>query len=117
MKRVHIYSLVLVVAVSLLPALARADQDDTNRLTLSARFGFNIRARFKSVSAPSPAATPRTAPDGQPYNYDDGYVHTDVSDNFGGQTWNWGYDNSSRQVVGNTIEMSRNLAGGTVPSS
>jgi len=116
MKKMHNPGIALLIAVSLLPVLSRAD-DATNRLTFSARFGFNISARFKSISAPAPIAAPRLAPDGQPYNYDNGYVHSDVSDNFGGQTWNWGYDNSSRQVVGNTIEMSRALSGGNVPSS
>src|SRR6266436_27881 len=116
MRKMHINRLVLVFAISLLPILGKAD-DDTNRLTFSARFGFNISARFKPIPAPIQPSVPRIAPDGQPFNYDDGYVHTDVSGNFGGQTWNWGYDNSSRQVVGNTVEMSRTTSGGNVPTS
>ncbi|PYJ08400.1 MAG: hypothetical protein DME25_01640 [Verrucomicrobia bacterium] len=66
---------------------------------------------------PALPTSPRTAPDGLPYDYDDGYVHTDISGNFGGQTWNWGYDDSSRQVVGNTIEMSRSVPVGNIPAS
>jgi hypothetical protein len=116
MRKMHINSLVLVFTISLLPLLGKAE-DDTNRLTFSARFGFNISARFKPITAPIQPSVPRIAPDGQPFNYDDGYVHTDVSGNFGGQTWNWGYDNSSRQVVGNTVEMSRITSGGNVPTS
>src|SRR6266436_3350227 len=116
MRKMHIGSLVLVINISLLPLVAKAD-DDTNRLTFSARLGFNISARFKPIPAPIQPSVPRIAPDGQPFNYDDGYVHTDVSGNFGGQTWNWGYDNSSRQVVGNTVEMSRTTSGGNVPTS
>jgi len=118
MKRIHFDTLFLVIAVALVPAASRADDDaSTNRLTFSARFGFNISAKFKPVGAPLAPVVSRNAPDGQPYNYDDGYVHTDVSENFGGQTWNWGYDNSSRQVVGNTIEMTRTTAAGNVPAS
>jgi hypothetical protein len=122
MKKLHFDTLALVIAIALLPLASRADESRsedvaTNRFTLSARFGFNISAKFKSISAPTPPTVARTAPDGQPYNYDDGYVHTDVSENFGGQTWNWGYDNNSRQVVGNTIEMSRTISGGNIPSS
>src|SRR6266567_1374477 len=116
MRKLHIDSLVLVIAILCLPVLGKAE-DDTNRLTFSARFGFNISAKFKPTSAPFQFPVGRTAPDGQPFNYEDGYVHSDVSGNFGGQTWNWGYDNSSRQVVGNTIEMSRTTSGGNVPTS
>ena len=106
----------LFAAALLAPVAATAENTDTNaiatdRLTLSARLGFNISAKFKcGLRTPSGLPTsPRLAPDGQPYNYDDGYVHTDVSDNFGGQTWNWGYDAGS-QISGNTILMSRSTA-------
>src|SRR4029079_19742490 len=46
---------------------------------------------------------------GDRYNYDDGYIHTDVSGDFGGQTWYWGYDNSASQVDtdNNNILLSR----------
>jgi hypothetical protein len=74
----------------------------TNRLTLSARFGFNISGRFKGFGS-----SPRVAPDGLGYNYDDGYVHPDVSGDAGGQTWNWGYDDSASQIAGNTILLNR----------
>jgi len=105
--------------VLLLPAAARAQASytnviATNRLSFSARMGFNISATFKGV-----APAPRVAPDGSPYNYDDGYVHTDVSGNFGGQTWNWGYDNSASQIsVNNTILLSRTTPdGGGAPQA
>jgi len=81
----------------------------TNRLTFSSRFGFNISARFKGVNnLPAPASTARKTPQGDPYNYDDGYVLIDNSGNFGGQTWYWGYDDSSRQIAGNNILMGHN---------
>lgn len=85
-----------------LPAFA-AEEDalDLNqckdRLSLSARFGFNIDAKFG----------PRTTPDGLAYSHLDGYVLMDSTGNFdptstfpGGITQNWGYDNSSRQRDG-----------------
>ena len=72
----------------------------TNRITLSLRFGLNISGKFKGVGSSftsgAPLAAGRHTPDGSAYNYDDGYVLTDVSGNFGGQTWNWGYDNVSQ---------------------
>ncbi|MBN2508559.1 MAG: hypothetical protein JXQ71_17915 [Verrucomicrobia bacterium] len=79
-----------------------------NRLTLSARLGFNVSARFKGTTAGLTAlANSRTTPLGHAYTYDDGYVLTDSSGNAGGQTWYWGYDDSASQISGNTILMSR----------
>ena len=37
---------------------------------------------------------------------------TDTSGNAGGQTWYWGYDDSSKQISGNTILMSKTAGGG-----
>src|SRR5437773_6059751 len=86
-----------------------------NRLTLSARFGFNIHAKFG----------PRLTPDGLAYNYLDGYVRRDSTGDFDptgtfpGITQNWGYDHSTRQnnpaaVPYPTISMTR-LASGADP--
>jgi len=71
-----------------------------------------MSARFKSFKTPL-LQSQRTTPDGAPYNYNDGYVLTDVSKNAGGKTWNWGYDNSSAQVSGNNVVLSRDTA--TIP--
>jgi hypothetical protein len=105
----------VVLTVALFTVAAGADEIATNRLSFSGRLGFNISARFKNIAvAPigAPASPRRTPsqpgqPDGDPYNYDDGYVLTDVSENYGGQTWYWGYDNSGSQISGNTILLSR----------
>lgn len=106
----------LVATFVLSSAAARAEQDVTNRFSLSARFGFNISATFKGVtSLPAPSSS-RTTPDGMTYNYDDGYILTDVSGNFGGQTWNWGYDDSARQVVGNSIQLNRTTGAASLSS-
>ena len=96
------------IAACLCAAAAHAQQDETNRITMSARFGFNISARFKGFSTlPSPPSSNRKTPSGDSYNYDNGYVLTDQSGNFGGQTWYWGYDNSAQQISGNNIVLSR----------
>lgn len=101
----------VVLTVALLAADAGAEEIATNRLSFSARLGFNISARFKNVETvpagipTSPRSTPSQAgrPDGDPYNYDDGYVLTDVSDNYGGQTWYWGYDNRAGQLNSSSL--------------
>ena len=96
------------------------DEGNTNRLTFSARFGFGIKANFKSIKPTSTPNNLRNTPDGDPYNYDDGYVggvgglRPDISGNAGGQTWYWGYDGAS-QVSGDTILLSRSGAVGNYP--
>jgi len=84
---------------------AGAEEIVTNRLSFSARLGFNISARFKAVNG-TPVGPPasRPTPDGIGYDrYDNGYVHTDISGNYGGQTWNWGYDDSASQINSTTL--------------
>jgi hypothetical protein len=114
------FNLVVLTVVPLcgLSLAVGAEEIATNRLSFSARLGFNFSARFKDVAAASfgnpviPRRTPSQPgrPDGDAYNYDDGYVLTDVSDNYGGKTWYWGYDNSGSQISGNTILLSRTAA-------
>jgi formylglycine-generating enzyme required for sulfatase activity len=60
-----------------------------------------------SISAPAQGAT-RYTPDGDAYNYDDGYVLVDSSGNAGGYTRYWGYDNSS-QIVNGLLVLHRQL--------
>ena len=69
-------------------AFLRWDTNRLNRFSVNARFGLNISAKFKRASSLSLTAPSRSTPDGNRYNYDDGYVLTDVSGNAGGQTWN-----------------------------
>ncbi len=102
--------------ILLAPAALLADDPVTNRFTFSARFSLNIKAKFQDVGTVLPAA-PRLTPDGLNYNYDDGYVLTDGSGNFGGQTWNWGYDDNVAQVSGNTVLLSRTAAIGKAPTA
>ena len=105
----------VAVSAALFATAAQAEEVVTNRLTLSARLGFNLSARFRG-SATSLTPPARTTPHGDSYNYDDGYVLTDISGNAGGQTWYVGYDNSASQVSGNNILMSRSTPGGSFSS-
>lgn len=107
---------VLLAAAVLAPAAIRAEEFVTNRFTLSPRFGLNISARFTGPTSLPLSANPRTTPRGDLYNYDDGYVLTDISGNLGGQTWYWGYDDSAGQISGNTILLSRSTASGNFSS-
>jgi hypothetical protein len=72
--------------------------DSTNRVTLSLQFGLNINASFHGFGGNfnSLTGSGRTTPNGDAYNYNNGYVLTDISGNAGGQGWYWGYDNSSQ---------------------
>ena len=109
MKNQHLISLALVIGALPVGMARGAEQSDTNRLNrfaFSARLGFNVTAKFKNLGKLSLAPLPRTTPNGDAYNYDDGYVLTDVSGNYGNQTWYWGYD-SQGQISGNTILMNR----------
>jgi hypothetical protein len=109
MSRPQSVSLLLALSVSFCcwqTAAGEADTNNLNRLTLSGRAAFGLSARFGTAPASSFSSTARLTPNGDPYNYDNGYVLTDSSGNFGGQTTYWGYDNSS-QISDNTILMSR----------
>jgi len=91
-----------------------------NRFLLSARIGFNISGKFSGLgnglfSGGTP--TPRFTPDGDPYNYDDGYLLTDSSGNAGGQTWYVGYDDSAAQISGNQLLLSRSTASANTPGA
>ncbi|MBX3748363.1 MAG: hypothetical protein KF833_23910 [Verrucomicrobiae bacterium] len=62
-----------------------------NRVSLSARFLFNVSAEFAhraSPADPGPAIDVR----GIDRLYDNGHVRVDDSGNAGGRTWNWAYD-------------------------
>src|SRR5690348_12485896 len=113
MRTKQMNSKVLAFAILSIATLSAGAQEFvTNRISFSGRFGLGISARFKSVKVPL-LQSQRTTPDGSSYNYNDGYVLADVSQNAGGKTWNWGYDNSSSQVSGNNVLLSRDTA--TVP--
>ncbi|HEX7654591.1 MAG TPA: hypothetical protein VF607_13870, partial [Verrucomicrobiae bacterium] len=63
-----------------------------------------------STFAPNaPLGQNRRTPDGDRYNYDDGYVLADVSGSRDGYTWYWGYDNANQVGASgaNSIDMHR----------
>ena len=108
------YSILLLLG--LVHSVAFAGAHSTNRLSVAARVGFNIKANF-DYAAGSAGAPPQFTPDGDAYNYDDGYVLTDVSGNAGGVTTYWGYDGAA-QDTGTEILMSRtSTVAGSGPSS
>lgn len=113
MKRSVVAALILAAGLAPLVLVAEEESGFTSRLSLSPRIGFNISARFEGVGA---GGGSRVTPDGDGYNYDDGYVLTDISGNAGGQTWYWGYDDSTAQISGNTILLSRSTTSGDIPS-
>ncbi len=125
MKMTNTIGTVLFAAALLVTAAVRAEDPVTistngpsivaNRLSLSARFGFNISGKFKGIGNglfTVPAPNPRRTLDGDAYNYDDGYVLTDSSGNFGGETRYWGYDDSASQILGNTVQPRRDAGAG-----
>jgi hypothetical protein len=79
-----------------------AEQRSPNRFGLSYRLGLNTPVSFKNLGgyAALPAgATSRLTPDGDPYNYNDGYVYNDVNNGAFGSTWYWGYDAAPGQYT------------------
>lgn len=110
----------VLTAVLCVAASSRAEEINPNHISLSGRFGFNVSGKFKGIGGgllgPGGGST-RQTPDGDTYNYDDGYLLTDVSGNYGGQTWYVGYDDSSSQISGNTLLLSRSTASGSLNGS
>jgi len=115
MKRFIALLLLLTPSLHPDPLWAEEESGFLNRLSLSPRVGFNISAEFESTATGGSGGA-RVTPNGDAYNYDNGYVLTDVSGNAGGQTWYWGYDDSTAQVSGNTILLSRTTASGAPAS-
>ncbi|HZF02075.1 MAG TPA: hypothetical protein VE344_09295 [Methylomirabilota bacterium] len=77
--------------------------DSTNRLTLSLRFGLNINAKFKGVGTglvPNSSGAGSTTPNGDRYNYTDGYVLNDSTGNAGGFSSYWGYNDAGQYNAG-----------------
>lgn len=55
-----------------------------------------INVRFSGLGGLSNSAVLPPPDGGRDYDYDDGFVHVDSSNNFDGRTWNWGYDHASQ---------------------
>jgi len=118
MKTHQLRSLIALTTILAAPVMTAraADQkmdppapESFDRVTLSYRAGFNIKASFKNLGL-LPAANPGAPAGGVPHTYNNGYVLLDSSGNDGGVTWNWGYDDPG-QVVGDNVVMSSSLPG------
>jgi len=96
----------LSAAVLFSAAAANAQEtymDSTNRVTLSLRFGLNIRANFRGFGSGLyyvPGSSPgngRLTPVGDPYNYGDGYVYPTLNETtIFGVSGYYGFDNEAQ---------------------
>jgi opacity protein-like surface antigen len=95
------------LAIALTAAAANAQLlESPNRIALSYRAGFNIKADIRNSGEPAtPGEISVTG-----IAYADGFVREDISGNAGGLTSNWGYE-SAEQVVGDYIVMTGSQAG------
>jgi hypothetical protein len=131
MKKNHYHWAIPLTGAVLFGVTVSAEQDkytylnSTNRVTLSLRFGLNIRSKFSGIGSSftsgSILGSNRTTPNGDPYNYDNGYVYPDdftpAPNNY---TRYWGYDNRASQwntpqglaLYPNSISFNRTTATG-----
>ncbi len=86
--------------------------ESPNRLSGSFRMAFNVKTSFENIGAITSNPT-QTTPDGDVFNYDDGYVLTDSSGNALGYTRYWGYTSASQLPGDGTLLMNRYSSGGT----
>ena len=88
-----ILSLFLLASVR---AQVEEDLDTLNRFHLGPSLHFNVTAKMRSLPVPANLGP----------SYDDGFVATDISGNFGGKTWNWGYSKSNQVIAAsNELEL------------
>lgn len=99
---------ITVYNVKAAPALERVSFESTNRITISYRAGLNISGHFSGMGR---------IPSAAPGHYTDGYVLTDISGNYGGQTWNWGYANNNQVNAGNNTVDFHNYSNKNLPGS
>lgn len=107
MNREHCNFAVKLAGAFLLTSVATAEQDtqsyyiDSNdSLSLSMRFGLNMSGKFLGTGGSvAPYDNGKRTPNGDLYNYDNGYVIEDVAQNTGNQTYYYGFDNAS-QITG-----------------
>jgi hypothetical protein len=88
-----------------------------NRFGLHYRMGFNAPVSFKNLGGFPALSVPRYTPDGDLYNYDNGYVLTDSSGNAMGYTRYWGYDNASQASGNGAVVMQRSSSAATASSN
>ncbi len=92
-----------------------------NRFGLSYVMGFNMSASFKNLggySSLAPGANPQRTPNGDPYNYANGYIYPDATTSSAhpGYTWYYGYT-AGTPVRGTDFDLYRASARGNLSSS
>lgn len=106
MNKDHCNLAVKLASAFLLTGVATAEQDQdsqsyyidsTDSLSLSMRFGLNMSGKFLGGGGVTGSYdNGARTPNGDPYNFDNGYVLKDVSGNAGGQTVYYGFDHASQ---------------------
>jgi hypothetical protein len=84
------------------PELTDSFRRGPNRVSVGAKFLFNVSADFQHFATPQNAGPGVGVAQGEHF-YDDGYVRVDAGNNVGGQTWFWGYDSAAQLNAGNLL--------------
>ena len=119
MNKDHCNLAVKLASAVLLTGVATAEQDQdspsyyidsSDSLTLSMRFGLNMSGKFLGTGgSPAPYDHGALTPNGAAYNFDNGYVLTDVSGNNNNQTYYYGFDNESQVTGSRGVQQYLNL--------
>ena len=107
-------SILSVTAVFAGEPAATKDAITQNPAASRLRFGaayaplVGLKTEFGGLGKFNSAFNPKPLGGGRNYNYDDGFVRVDSSDNMGDQTWNWSYENDSQfnAADGGSIDLS-----------
>jgi hypothetical protein len=103
-----------LIFASLCPLSAQhagaAEPESANRISFNTRFLFNVRTSFENLGGLPFQTDPGPATAGTDHIYDDGYNRVDASENEGGRTWFWGYDDSSQLPGNDTLVMTSTMA-------
>ena len=78
--------------------------DHSSWFSLGPQFGLKLNAKFNHIGNVNSTSPGPATGGGLNRTYNDVFVKLDSSGNGGGQTWNWGYQNSS-QVQGDAVVM------------
>jgi hypothetical protein len=92
-------SIIVVLATIIQAQAADPAMRPANEIRFGPSLGFNIEAKFRGFKPATLPAGPEGGP-GVDRNYLDGYVRVDSSGNAEGETWYWGYQNTSQYDPG-----------------
>ena len=97
-----------VAATAAMPGNMEPDPAPSrNRFGASFRLAFNVKVDFEHIGSFASPSASRLTPDGDPFNYDDGYVLLDDTGMALGVTRYWGYDSASQVPGDGTLVMHR----------